>query len=160
MSVGHGILLLVRAGSTADPHKDSLSSVDDEHCNRRGGVMKVSTGDANITTSPQAEEETRVLITAIPSLESRQLFGRGNFPSWARDMLIFPLSSLSLHVRGEGVKVSVPTDKEISSTHQALPLTCTYVYTHAHTHPPTQVSTHSVYAPQPSPKHVVHNSST
>ena len=40
-------------------------------------------------------------------------------------------------------RANVPADKEISSTHQALPLTCTYVYTHAHMHPPTQVSTHN-----------------
>ena len=142
MSVGHGILLLVRAGSTADPHKDSLSSVDDEHCNRRGGVLKVSTGDANITTSPQTEEETRVLIIAIPSLESRQLFGRGNFPSWARDMLIFPLSSLSLHVRRGSKGPTCPQTRK-SQAHTRHYFSHAHVYTHAHMHPPTQVSTHN-----------------
>ena len=45
MSVGHGIFLLIRAGSTADPHIDGLPSVNDKDCNGKSeshcGVMQV-----------------------------------------------------------------------------------------------------------------------
>ena len=39
MSVWHGILLLVRAGSFTNPHVDSLSSVNDEDCNKKIPVV-------------------------------------------------------------------------------------------------------------------------
>ena len=104
MSIWQGILLLIRAGSFASPHVDSLSSVNDEYYTEkmqvvcRYAVVQAHMGSARMTNSVEIKV---TLITTIPSLESRELFGSGSFPSWARHMLIFPLSSLSLRVRGE-----------------------------------------------------------
>ena len=103
MSIWQGILLLIRAGSFAHPHVDGLSSVNDEYYTEkmqvvcRCAVVQAHMGSARMTNSVEIKV---TLITTIPSLVSRELFGSGSFPSWARDMFIFPLSSLSLQVRG------------------------------------------------------------
>ena len=81
MGIRHSVLLLIRASSIASPHIDTFASVNNEDCNGKKDACVAERWQVCEVGWKLKKGHMARLLIGVPSLGSRQLLGRGSFPS-------------------------------------------------------------------------------